>query len=131
MYESRIIENYQIMFKLHALNTCQNPNPGDAKHEINLFSPDIPRPNLDTIYSIKAVRCKCFKGSHPVILSLSGIRFVCIINKCYWNIIEKLVCLSLSKCLYKCSCMHFSPLLKLLLLDLFRCKDPFNLIIHV
>ena len=25
---------------------------------------------------------------------------------------------SLSKCLYKCSCMHFSPLLKLLLLDL-------------
>ena len=42
-----------------------------------------PRPKLDTIYKIKAVRCKCFKGSHPVILSLSGIRAVVLINKCY------------------------------------------------
>ena len=42
-----------------------------------------PCPRLDTIYNIKVVRCKCFKGSHPVILSVSGIRTVCLINKCY------------------------------------------------
>ena len=42
-----------------------------------------PCTKLDTIYKIKAVRCKCFKGLHPVILSLSGIRTVCLINKCY------------------------------------------------
>ena len=33
-----------------------------------------PRPKIDTIYNIKSVRCKCFKGSHPVVLSFSGIR---------------------------------------------------------
>ena len=42
MNESRIIKNYQIASKLCVLNNCQNPNPGDAKQEINLFSPDIP-----------------------------------------------------------------------------------------
>ena len=42
-----------------------------------------PSPKLDTIYNIKVAKCKCFKGSHPVILSLSWIRTVCLINKCY------------------------------------------------
>ena len=41
MNQSRIIKNYQILSKLRVLNTCQNPNPGDTKQEINLFSPDI------------------------------------------------------------------------------------------
>ena len=44
MNQSRIIKNYQIGSKLHVLNTCQNPNPGDAKQEINLLSSDIPVP---------------------------------------------------------------------------------------
>ena len=41
MNQSRIIKDYQIVSKLHVLNTCQNPNPGYAKQEINLFSPEI------------------------------------------------------------------------------------------
>ena len=45
MNQSRIIKNYQIMSKLHVLNTCQNPNPGDAKQEVNLFLCDIPIPS--------------------------------------------------------------------------------------
>ena len=45
MNQSRIIKNYQIVCKSRALNTCQNPNPGDAKQEINLFSPNIPIPS--------------------------------------------------------------------------------------
>ena len=45
MNESRIIKNHQIVSKVPVLNTCQNPNPGDVKLEINLFSPDIPVPN--------------------------------------------------------------------------------------
>ena len=45
MNQARIIKNYQIVYKLHVLNTCQNPNPGDAKQEINLFSPEIPVAN--------------------------------------------------------------------------------------
>ena len=49
-----------------------------------------PHPKLDTIYNIKAIRCICFKGLHPVILFLSGIRDVFLINKCYWHINEKL-----------------------------------------
>ena len=36
------IKNNDIVFKLRALNTCQNPNPGDVQQGINLFSPDIP-----------------------------------------------------------------------------------------
>ena len=48
-----------------------------------------PRPKLDTIFNIKAVRCKCFKGLHLVILSLSGIRTFCLINESYWNITEE------------------------------------------
>ena len=45
MSQSRIIKNYQIMSKLHVLNTCQNQNSGDAKQDINLFSPNIPVPS--------------------------------------------------------------------------------------
>ena len=41
MNQSGIIKNNQILSKLRVLNTCQNPNPGDAKQEINLFSPDM------------------------------------------------------------------------------------------
>ena len=42
MNQSRIIKNYQVVSKVHVLHTCQNPNPGDAKQEINLSSPHIP-----------------------------------------------------------------------------------------
>ena len=45
MNQSRLIKNYQIAFKLLVLNTCQNPNPGDAKQEKNLFLPSIPVPS--------------------------------------------------------------------------------------
>ena len=42
MNQSRIIKNYQIVSKLRVLNTCQSPNPEDAKQDINLFLSDIP-----------------------------------------------------------------------------------------
>ena len=45
MNQSRLIKDYQIVPKFHALNTCQNPNPGYVKQEINLFSPDISVPS--------------------------------------------------------------------------------------
>ena len=44
MNQSRVIKNYQIVSKLHVLNTCQNPNPADVKQEINVFSFIIPVP---------------------------------------------------------------------------------------
>ena len=45
MNQSRIIKNYQIMSKLRVPNTCQNPNSGDAKQDIHLFSPNLPVPS--------------------------------------------------------------------------------------
>ena len=39
MNQSRIIQNYQIV------SILQNPDPGDAKQEINLLSPDISVPS--------------------------------------------------------------------------------------
>ena len=39
------MKNFQIVSKLRVLNTCQNPNPGDAQQGVNIFSPDIPVPD--------------------------------------------------------------------------------------
>ena len=68
---------------------------------------------LDTIYNIKAVRRKSSRNSLSVGLEPSVLYISAIETSS-----RKSVCASRSKSLYKSSCMHFSPLLKLLLLDL-------------
>ena len=91
VFISYIIWTIKLMQK-YTINLTIIINATIGIKQITPFTNRHPRPKLDTIYNIKTVWCICFKGLYLVILSLRGIRAVCLIsfNKFYWNIIEKL-----------------------------------------